>query len=512
MMVLLLEALFSTGALLLRVYEAACFVLEVHFALVSALLLVLRALLGLPGAALGLVTSGAAELLAASCRAACGGLALLRGLGLECLGALVAAPGATADAALAAARLPASAALGLAGALRAAAEALGNAGAALVAAAGSAANAVGGAVAANTAAVTNAVDAVASGAAASAMCAATNTADAALSAAAHSAGAVAAALSGAVAATAGAVTATAGAFASLLSAAGSVVGWSVEVAAGAVAYALGLATGALGAASAVATASLAAAVDFWLFALRLPLQLLSISAGAVATAVALQGLLVSAALIGLGVWYLSPRPRRRAAAYARVPRARILSAALRVASANLAALIRAALRRTAPGRHRQRLDVYPAPAPLAALQPPAARRGAPWGGDPGPARVDAPRPEPLPTEPVPDQRREEAAAAAVVEARERQRGEAARNGSGEAAGVRPLWEQQEFLRQEQEEEEDNHKSCVICQDQAKGTVLLPCRHLCLCSACARTIMRGPFNQQKCPLCRKMIVHTMDVFM
>ncbi|CAN0056932.1 uncharacterized protein LOC144945431 [Lampetra fluviatilis] len=487
MMALLLEALLSTGALFLRVYEAACFVLELHFALVSTLLQALRLLLGLPGAALGLVTSGAAGLLSASCRAACGGLALLRGLGLDCLGALVALPGATAEAALAAGRLPASAALGLAGGLRAAAEALGNAGAAFVAAVGSTgsavggavvatANAVGGAVVATGSVVTNAVEATASGAIASAMSAV---------------GAVTDTLSGAVAA-------TGGAFATLLNAAGSVIGWSVEVAAGSVAYTLGLATGALGAASAVATASLSAAVDFWLFALRLPLHLLTISFGAVATAVTLQGLFVSVALIGLSVWYLSPQPRRRAAVvYARVPRPRLrLSAALRVAFANLTGMIRTALRRTAQGRHRQRLDVYPAPVP---------------------ARIDAPRPEPLPeplpTEPVPDERHEAEEAAAAVAARERLRGEAARNGSGEAAVMRQQpWEQQEFPRQEEDKEDDNHKSCVICQDQAKGTVLLPCRHLCLCSACARTIMRGPFNQQKCPLCRKMIVHTMDVFM
>ncbi|CAM9962982.1 unnamed protein product [Lampetra fluviatilis] len=457
MMALLLEALLSTGALFLRVYEAACFVLELHFALVSTLLQALRLLLGLPGAALGLVTSGAAGLLSASCRAACGGLALLRGLGLDCLGALVALPGATAEAALAAGRLPASAALGLAGGLRAAAEALGNAGSGVRGRRG-------------------VHGATASGAIASAMSAV---------------GAVTDTLSGAVAA-------TGGAFATLLNAAGSVIGWSVEVAAGSVAYTLGLATGALGAASAVATASLSAAVDFWLFALRLPLHLLTISFGAVATAVTLQGLFVSVALIGLSVWYLSPQPRRRAAVvYARVPRPRLrLSAALRVAFANLTGMIRTALRRTAQGRHRQRLDVYPAPVP---------------------ARIDAPRPEPLPeplpTEPVPDERHEAEEAAAAVAARERLRGEAARNGSGEAAVMRQQpWEQQEFPRQEEDKEDDNHKSCVICQDQAKGTVLLPCRHLCLCSACARTIMRGPFNQQKCPLCRKMIVHTMDVFM
>ncbi|XP_061418107.1 E3 ubiquitin-protein ligase RNF26 [Lethenteron reissneri] len=475
MMALLLEALLSTGALFLRVYEAACFVLELHFALVSALLQTLRLLLGLPGAALGLVSSGAAGLLTASCRAACGGLALLRGLGLDCLGALMALPGATAEAALAAGRLPASAALGLAGGFRAAVEALGNAGAAFVAAVGSTGSAVGGAVVATGSVVTNAVEATASGAIASAMSAV---------------GAVTDTLSGAVAA-------TGGAFATLLNAAGSVIGWSVEVAAGSVAYTLGLATGALGATSAVATASLSAAVDFWLFALRLPLRLLTISFGAVATAVTLQGLFVSVALIGLSVWYLSPQPRRRAAVYARVPRPRLrLSAALRVAFANLTGLIRTALRRTAQGRHRQRLDVYPAPVP---------------------ARIDAlrpePLPEPLPTEPVPDEQHEAEEAAAAVAAHERLRGEAARNGSGEAAVVRQQpWEQQEFPRQEEDEEDDNHKSCVICQDQPKGTVLLPCRHLCLCSACARTIMRGPFNQQKCPLCRKMIVHTMDVFM
>lgn len=46
--------------------------------------------------------------------------------------------------------------------------------------------------------------------------------------------------------------------------------------------------------------------------------------------------------------------------------------------------------------------------------------------------------------------------------------------------------------------------CVVCRDEQKNVVLMPCRHLCLCLNCSGAI-------RICPLCRKPIIKILSVY-
>lgn len=45
----------------------------------------------------------------------------------------------------------------------------------------------------------------------------------------------------------------------------------------------------------------------------------------------------------------------------------------------------------------------------------------------------------------------------------------------------------------------SNRECIVCMSEVKDTIVLPCRHMCLCSECAEAI-RG--RSDKCPLCRQ----------
>lgn len=46
--------------------------------------------------------------------------------------------------------------------------------------------------------------------------------------------------------------------------------------------------------------------------------------------------------------------------------------------------------------------------------------------------------------------------------------------------------------------EDGSSECVICMSDMRDTLILPCRHLCLCQSCADSLR---YQANNCPICR-----------
>merc|ERR1719453_2461438 len=44
----------------------------------------------------------------------------------------------------------------------------------------------------------------------------------------------------------------------------------------------------------------------------------------------------------------------------------------------------------------------------------------------------------------------------------------------------------------------NEALCVVCLMEDRDTAIIPCRHLCLCSACSEIVR---LRSQTCPICR-----------
>uniref|UniRef100_A0A8B9CZ10 E3 ubiquitin-protein ligase n=1 Tax=Anser brachyrhynchus TaxID=132585 RepID=A0A8B9CZ10_9AVES len=49
-----------------------------------------------------------------------------------------------------------------------------------------------------------------------------------------------------------------------------------------------------------------------------------------------------------------------------------------------------------------------------------------------------------------------------------------------------------------DENSDNSNECVVCLSDLRDTLILPCRHLCLCNSCADTLR---YQANNCPICR-----------
>merc|ERR1719394_545203 len=51
---------------------------------------------------------------------------------------------------------------------------------------------------------------------------------------------------------------------------------------------------------------------------------------------------------------------------------------------------------------------------------------------------------------------------------------------------------------DEDEVEDTGAECVVCMSNMRDTLILPCRHLCLCNACADSLR---YQANNCPICR-----------
>ena len=51
--------------------------------------------------------------------------------------------------------------------------------------------------------------------------------------------------------------------------------------------------------------------------------------------------------------------------------------------------------------------------------------------------------------------------------------------------------------------------CVVCMDAKKDTLLMPCKHACVCSACAEDLLQ---SKSDCPQCRKAIGQVIKIFL
>lgn len=57
------------------------------------------------------------------------------------------------------------------------------------------------------------------------------------------------------------------------------------------------------------------------------------------------------------------------------------------------------------------------------------------------------------------------------------------------------------------EDDQNSRECVICMTEARDTTVLPCRHMCMCSICARQLR---VQSNKCPICRTEIEQLLQI--
>lgn len=75
----------------------------------------------------------------------------------------------------------------------------------------------------------------------------------------------------------------------------------------------------------------------------------------------------------------------------------------------------------------------------------------------------------------------------------------------------PALDIQEVYGSEVSNDCSSRQECIVCQCEPRDTMVLPCRHMCLCSTCSEFIRtRIQYHSFKCPICRKRIGRMMRV--
>jgi hypothetical protein len=68
-----------------------------------------------------------------------------------------------------------------------------------------------------------------------------------------------------------------------------------------------------------------------------------------------------------------------------------------------------------------------------------------------------------------------------------------------------------FMRRKLQQELNNESYlCVICWNDRKSVVLLPCKHLCVCVSCRKKLWNSTQNET-CPICRNQVDNLLEVF-
>lgn len=70
--------------------------------------------------------------------------------------------------------------------------------------------------------------------------------------------------------------------------------------------------------------------------------------------------------------------------------------------------------------------------------------------------------------------------------------------SGRRAAPRSNHMRLSCIQPSDDENSDNSNECVVCLSDLRDTLILPCRHLCLCNSCADTLR---YQANNCPICR-----------